>query len=345
MIQLSPKDRSPRISVAMPVFNGMPYLVEALDSLLAQTEPDFEIVAVDDGSTDATAETLARYARRDSRVRPIRRRHAGIVAALNAGLEAARAPLIARMDADDRCRPERLALQLAAFEADPALGLVASRVGYDGDADAHRGFSLYVDWSNELLSHDALFLNRFVESPLVHPTVMFRRELTARFGGYREGPFPEDYELWLRWLAAGVRMVKLPHPLVLWRERAGRLSRVNPRYGVDAFYELKAQRLTDWLQETGRADRVVIWGAGRVSRQRSELLTKHGVHIHAYIDIDPRKIGQTIHGRPVWKVADLPDAGSFFVLSYVGNRGARDLIREALEARGYRLGQDFLPAA
>ncbi len=341
------RERSPDmlISVVMPVYNGMPYLHAALDSLLAQTERDFEVIAVDDGSEDATPDILDQYAARDARVRPIRRPREGIVSALNAGLAAANGELIARMDADDLCKPDRLALQRRCLEERPDIGLAATRVEYGGDPAVHRGFSLFVEWTNTLLEPEEIDLNRFVETPLAHPSVMFRRALVDRHGGYRDGPFPEDYELWLRWLDAGVRMIKLPQKLVAWREREDRLSRVHPRYAIEAFYRLKAEYLAKWLRRAGWADRVVVWGAGRTARRRAELLTEWGATIHAYVDIDPRKIGQTLSGRPVWPVDRLPAPGHFFVLPYVGSRGARALIHRCLTDLGYRLGRDFLPAA
>ena len=336
----------PAISVVMPVYNGMPFLPETLDCLLSQTESNFELVVVDDGSTDATPSILAEAARRDRRIRVVSLAHGGIVSALNAGLAAARAPLIARMDADDLCLPERLALQRQALEADSELGLVASQVAYGGDAAVNRGFALFVDWTNGLVDPRDIRLKRFVETPLIHPTVMFRRECVTRFGGYRDGDFPEDYELWLRWLDRGVRMAKLPRELVTWRERKDRLSRVHPRYSETAFYRCKAEYLARYLcEEAGPHRRVAVWGAGRTTRKRAAFLAEFGVTIAAFIDIDPRKVGQRIGGVPVWDKESLPDPGDTFVLAYVGNRGARDLISAHLQERGYREGRDYLLAA
>src|SRR3712207_4054623 len=124
------------ISVVMPVFNGQRFLAEAMDSLLAQTFRDFEVVAVDDGSTDDTPATLHRYAERDARVRVIRGDHAGISAALNRGIAAATHEWIARMDADDVATPDRFAKQLAAAAAHPDVvvwGSYANHVDASGN--------------------------------------------------------------------------------------------------------------------------------------------------------------------------------------------------------------------
>jgi hypothetical protein len=224
--------------------------------------------------------------------------------------------------------------------------LVGCQVEFGGDRETHAGYALHVDWTNSLTTPEEIGLNRFVESPFAHPSVMFRRELLARHGGYRDGPFPEDYELWLRWLDAGVAMAKLPEKLLVWNDPPGRLSRTDARYSFQAFYETKAVYLARWLARYNpRHPNVVVWGAGRETRKRAEHLVRHGVRVTHYVDIDPRKIGQTIHGRPVLAEDQLPGPAEAFVVSYVGSRGAREDIRHRLTARGFREGAHFVMGA
>ncbi|NOY79986.1 MAG: glycosyltransferase [Kiritimatiellaeota bacterium] len=336
----------PRISVVMPTWNAEATIETAARSILDQTEPDLELVAVDDGSTDATPELLEEFSRRDPRVRLLRTPHRGIVAALNTGLDAARAPLIARMDADDRALPERLERQAEFLDTHPEIGLAACSVQFGGDAAAGQGFARYVAWNNSLLTCDQIELNRFIESPLVHPSVVFRRELPARFGAYREGNFPEDYELWLRWLDAGVKMAKLPDRLLVWNDSGDRLTRTDARYAARAIFACKARYLARWLERNNpHHPRVVVWGAGRETRKRAEALTEHGVRIIAYVDVDPRKIGNVVTGRPVLSQEDLPARGACFIVSCVGSRGAREDIRERLRRRGWIEGRHMIMAA
>jgi len=182
------------ISVVMAVYNAALTLTAALESLVRQTEPGWELIAVDDGSTDASSTILEAWGRRDRRIRLIRAERRGVVAALNTGLATASSSLIARLDADDLCLPERLARQRRCLEAHPEVGLVASRVHFGGDTRRAAGYARYVSWTNRLLTHRQISLGRFVESPLAHPSVMFRRELVERWGRYEDGDFPEDYE-------------------------------------------------------------------------------------------------------------------------------------------------------
>lgn len=332
-----------KVSVALPCCNCAATLPAALDSLLSQTLGDIEILAADDGSIDDTAQILRSYAGRDARVRPLFLEHGGIVAALNACLEVARAPYVARMDADDLSLPERLDIQARMLDADPALGLVGCRVRFGWDRKARAGYAHYVDWINGLIRHEDIFLNRFVESPFAHSSLLFRRALVEGHGPYRAGGFPEDYELILRLLEAGVRMEKAAEELLVWNDPPDRLSRTHPSYGVDAFYRLKTGFLARWLAKNNpHHPDVIVLGAGRTTRKRADLPLEHGVNIVAYADIDPRKIGRMVNGRPVLHRDELPAAGQAFCLSYVASRGAREEIGAFLRERGWEEGKDCL---
>lgn len=337
----------PAISVLMPVRDAVGTVAAAMRSVLVQTEADFEFLVIDDGSVDGSAEVLGAFAASDPRIRPWRfERSGGIVAALNHGLAVARAPLIARMDADDLALPERLGRQRRHLEAMPGIGLVGTCVSYGGDRAVHAGYAAYVDWTNGLLTHAQIALNRFVESPFAHPSVMFRRDLIDRHGTYRAGAFPEDYELWLRWLDAGVHMAKLPECLLVWNDPPGRLSRTDARYSFRAFHACKAIYLTRWLaRHNPHHPHIIVWGAGRETRKRAEHVAGEGAIIDAYVDIDPRKIGKVIAGRPVLAPERLPAPNSCFVVSYVSSRGAREDIRKRLRNLGFTEGVNALMAA
>jgi hypothetical protein len=219
-------------------------------------------------------------------------------------------------------------------------------VDYLGDRSQNQGLALFVDWTNTLLDPKAISLNRFVESPLIHPTALFRRELVVRYGGYRAGDFPEDYELWLRWLEAGVHIEKLDQSLLEWRDRPDRLTRRDPRYTTAAFFRAKAPYLGRWLKANNpHHPRTLVWGAGRTTRLRLRPLFDLGVTVGAWIDIDPNKIGWSVNGSPVLSPAELPDPADCFVLAAVGKRDARGLISAELVSRGFELGQNYICCA
>ncbi|MBG0790804.1 MAG: glycosyltransferase family 2 protein [Desulfovibrionaceae bacterium] len=337
---------APRITVTMPCFNCGDTVGRALDSLLAQEGVSFEVVAVDDGSTDGTGAVLAEYARQDRRVRVVSLDHGGVVAAANAAIGAARGEYIARLDADDEALPGRLAAQAKLLDRHPDAGLAGCRVRFGGCRKTSAGYARYVDWTNTLLTHEAISLNRFVEFPVPNPSIMFRRTCLELHGGYRDGAFPEDYELLLRWLEAGVRMVKADEELLVWNDPPGRLSRTHPRYDVDAFYRVKTKYLARWLAENNPHHPVVhILGSGRTTRKRADLLLDHGVEFAAYHDVDPRKIGHVVNGVRVLDRNNVPGPKDAFCIPYVASRGAREEIAQFLDERGYVLGRNFIPAA
>lgn len=339
---------APQVSVVLPARNAEATLGAALASLVAQTWTDWEALVLDDHSTDGTAAVAAAWSVRDPRLRVLRRAELGgrpgLVPALNDGLAAARGAFIARMDADDTCAPMRLGAQMELFAARPELGVVSCGVDFGGDRQARAGYAAHVDWLNGLVTPEAIALARFVEAPVAHPSVVFRKELVALHGGYRDGTFPEDYELWLRWLDAGVCFAKVPKALYTWNDLPGRLSRTDSRYSVDAFYQLKCHWLARWLQREVPGRPVWLWGAGRITRKRfAPLETEGGVRFAGYVDVDPRKIGGSAGGRPVIAQESLPrDA---FVLAAVGARGARELIAADLRSRGFVEGAGFLCVA
>ncbi|QLA16991.1 glycosyltransferase [Desulfolutivibrio sulfoxidireducens] len=336
------------ISVLVPVRNAAATLPAALEGLLAQTYPDVEILVLDDGSDDAgkTRAVMEAAARRDARVHPVHLPHGGIARTLVTGLSLARGRYIARMDADDTCHETRLELQAAFLDAHPDIGLAGCLARFGGDPARAAGYNHHLEWTNSLVTPDQIALGRFRESPLPHPTVMFRAEVARRHGGYVHGPFPEDYELWLRWLDAGVRMAKVPKYLVTWNDPPDRLSRTDPRYAPHRFHRLKAPYLARHLARTNPFHPAIqVMGAGRITRKRAEMLCEYGVAIDAWWDIDPDKVGRTVGGRPVRHRDELPPAGSCFLVSYVASRGAAEDIATFVANRGYVLGRDFLPAA
>ncbi|GAB5561952.1 MAG: glycosyltransferase family A protein [Synoicihabitans sp.] len=332
---------SPVVSIVLPVRNGAATLDRAIHSIVAQGFEDWELVVVDDGSTDTTADCLRSWVRRDTRIRIYPTQYQGLVAALNHGVAMSAGSFIARMDADDEMRSDRLSRQLELFESDPRLGLVSCRVEFGGDRNTSAGYALHVDWLNSLVKPVEITRSRFVESPLAHPSVMWRRSVWEQHGGYRTGDFPEDYELWLRWLEVGVRMQKVPAPLMIWHDSPGRLSRTDQRYHPEAFHRVKAPYVARELRRAGHGRKVWVAGAGRPTRKRAAWLEREGVTIAGYLDLDPRKIGQSFGGRPVISPDDLPSSREAMVVSYLGKRGARQAVQNDLLGRGFIEGVDF----
>ncbi|MEM6733900.1 MAG: glycosyltransferase, partial [Myxococcota bacterium] len=246
---------------------------------------------------------------------------------------------IARMDADDYSYPERLSQQLELFSRDPELSIVATRVRIVGGG---AGYNAYERWQNSLTSHEAITREILVESPLAHPSVMLRHETLHALGGYHDRPWAEDYDLWLRAYAAGFRFAKTDAVLLEWTDHPNRASRQDPRYHERRFIECKSH----YLAKTILSERpCVIWGAGRIGPMLGRFLLERGVSVRAFLDVDPRKIGSTRHGRPVLSADTHRHVDGVVLLAAVGARGARELIRREALAMNYGEGHDFFCVA
>jgi glycosyltransferase involved in cell wall biosynthesis len=329
----------PSVSILMPVRDARETVMMAVESVQRQSFKGWELVVVDDGSCDGTSELLEQVTSADTRMVLIRQEARGIAEALQRGCEACRGEFIARMDADDVMDTRRLEMQRAFLMEKPDFGLVSCQVRFGGTEE---GYAAHVDWVNSLMKHDEMSLRRFVEAPVAHPSVMFRRELVAAYGGYRAGDFPEDYELWLRWLEAGVRFGKVEAELLTWNDPPQRLSRTDARYSVEAFYAMKCRYIRQWLETHADGREAWLWGAGRITRRRFAVL---GDRISGFIDVDVSKRGRHPDGRAVRMADDLPDRDGSFILAGVATRGAREKIHAHLTGRGWAEGRDFLLVA
>jgi Glycosyl transferase family 2 len=265
---------TPIISVVMSVFNGERFLAEAVESILDQDFQDFEFIIIDDGSTDRSASILASHQDRDARMRVFHEEHAGLVHSLNRGCELARGKYIARMDADDIASKNRLALQVDFMEAHQGIGVVGGSVEWINAA----GESLYISTNpaeDSEIKADLLLRRRCA---FWHPTVVLRREVFARAGGYRCAVIgAEDYDFWLR-IAEDFQLANLETVLLKYRIHSSQVSiqqRMQQTRGTLAA-QLAAMRrkkgLQDPLNEVKEItpEVIVAWGIP-LAEQRREI--------------------------------------------------------------------------
>lgn len=342
---------TPAVSILLPVRDGAATVTGAVESCLVQTHRDFELLIADDNSSDGTVALLGGLSRRDRRVRILDvPPPGGLIPALRLLTREARAPLLARMDADDLSHPERIDKQAAHLRGDAGLAAVGCLVRVrrrdgDGFLPPEEGFRRYMDWMNNLVEPEDIARERFIESPVVHPSVMIRASALAAVGGYREVPWAEDYDLWLRLIEGGHLIGRVPEELFEWRDSPARLTRTDGRYRQSAFIEAKAHFLARLpvVRECG----VAISGAGPTGKALARALQHEGAVVHYFSDTSVRRAGRRIAGVPVIAPGDTPvhTKGAPLHLAAVGQPGRRDAVRELLRGLGYTEGSSFLCVA
>ena len=326
-------------TVLIPFRNAEKTLAETLDSVRVQTNPNWEMLLVDDHSTDSSGNLALEYAARDERIRVLTHPGKGIVDALNRGIQEVRSPWVVRMDADDRCHPRRLEWTLEGIQIAPDVSVWSGLVHCFPEVTPR--MQEYIDWLNGIILPLDFGPEIFVESPLAHPATTIQTEALRKVGGYRFGDFPEDYDLWLRLFKTGHSFRKIPEVILEWRESEERLSRTDSRYSLESFRAIKAIHLIDHFQLQNQP--VQIWGAGVEGKKWRKELEKHGVEVTRFFDVDPRKIGGRVAGRcPVLPWQRMIEFGDCLTLGAVGNRAARHKIQTTLQSMGIENGKEFI---
>lgn len=325
----------PEVSVVLPAYNAEHTIERAARSILDQTLRDLELIVVNDGSTDDTSAIVRSL--NDSRVRLIETSHQGVAEAANVGTKNATAPIIARMDADDYSHPQRLERQLAMLieQGLDAVGCqvrIADQAGNDVES-MHR----YERWINvETITNQQISALRFVELPIVNPTILARREYFEL--GCQNNAFPEDYDLMLRAAAAGMRFGKVAEVLFDWIDRPTRLTRTDSRFTTDAFMQCRRHQLLNGpLADVRQVD---LCGVGQTGKPWLRWLQSHRIDVRQAFDVNPRKIGKSIHGVHVRSPEDMPTADGTPLVIAVGAAGARQLIASDVTESGYVIGED-----
>ncbi|GAB4278245.1 MAG: hypothetical protein Kow0068_01770 [Marinilabiliales bacterium] len=243
------------------------------------------------------------------------------------------------MDADDIAHPERLEQQILFLKQNLHVGAVATQVVYYGNIKNNKGFKRYVDWNNSIVDYNNILISRFIEMPVINPTLLWRREVSEKFGIYQNGNFPEDYEMILRWLHNKVVISKLKSKLLVWNDTAKRLTRTDIRYSDDAFYKIKIKYLAYWLVKNNpfHPD-VYVWGASRISRKKIKYLEENGINVACYIDISTKRQLD----KKIIYFKNIPDKSKAFILVLMKNEKIRNEIVRFLDSKSYVQGENYL---
>ena len=329
----------PYISVILPFYNAEETLHRAIESIYKQSFTDFECILVNNNSTDKSEQIASQWTIEDIRFKLINEPQQGVMFASNTGAKIAKGKYIARMDADDWSFPNRLKEQAYFLDNNLEFGAVSGLVEYIPHKSNTQGFIRYVEWINSVKSAHDISIKQFIEAPIVNPSAMWRRVVGEEYGLYMNGDFPEDYEMWLRWLHNDIKIQKINKQVLRWYDSESRLTRTHKIYSDSAFYKIKTKYLSLWLKQNSvHYPKVVVWGASKTSRQHAVLLEENGIEIDYYIDTKTSRQLQ----KHVAYYKDLPNPKDIFVLVYMKHTKIKTQIQAFLHKRGFIEGVNYL---
>jgi glycosyltransferase involved in cell wall biosynthesis len=337
--QFAPAISDMKISILLPVFNAAPYLEECLESILTQSLQDWELIAVDDFSTDSSPAVLAAYAASDPRIRVVKNNSKGIAPALNLAYQLSTGELITRMDSDDRMAPGKLqslrSLLLKYGKRHVSTGLVRY---FSSEGAVGNGYLQYAEWLNRLALESRHYQEIYRECTVPSPCWMAWRGDLEHCRAFAEVIYPEDYDLIFRFRAAGMKVVAVPEVLHEWRDHARRSSRNLEQYRDNSFLDLKTAWFIKSDYDPGRT--LVLWGAGRKGKQLAGLLGMRQTPFR-WICNNPDKWGREIAGAVPESIQVIEALEAPQVIIAVAAKDAQEDLQRLLEKKRLLPGRDY----
>lgn len=288
------------ISILMPVKNADKYLEECLDSIVNQTYTNWELIAVNDHSTDYSEDMLHAYADEHSGIKIYQNTGHGIISALQLAEQKSSGEFISRMDADDIMAHNKLEVLFAAINEHPVIA--TSYVRYFSEGELGEGYQKYEQWLNGLVDTNQHYEEIYKECVLPSPNWLMHRNTFNRLGGFGGIRYPEDYDLCFRAYAHQIEIIGVQQVLHHWRDYPSRTSRTNEHYKDNAFLQLKARyfHALDFDPKT----KLVLWGAGSKGKKLAKILLDLQLNFK-WITNNPNKLTAPIFGKALSPISTL----------------------------------------
>lgn len=278
----------------MPVKNAGKFLHECLQSIKDQTEANWELIAVNDHSTDDSKYILQHFAQNDARIKVLENKGSGIISALQTGYQAANGNFIHRMDADDVMPIIKLKVLKQLLLENGKGNLITGKVSYFADEQLSEGFMNYETWLNELCESNSHWNEIYKECVIPSPCWMIYREDFERCGGFNGDTYPEDYDLVFRFYQSNYKVIASKDTLHLWRDHGARASRTLQQYQENGFFKLKVKYFKDLDYDKNRP--LILWGAGKKGKTVAKLLQEEQLPFE-WVSNNPNKHGKEIYNQ------------------------------------------------
>ncbi len=324
----------------MAVKNTAPYLPACVESILQQTYVNWELIAINDHSTDDSNAILSSYAAQDHRVRVVTSQGQRLIPALQTGIKTATGELINRMDSDDKMPSDKLEVLVKEWlQYGKGTVIAGGTEHFVDEGEVGDGFRRYERWLNEIAAKGQHFQEIYQECTIPsHSWIMHREDFDA-VGGFDSPVYPEDYDLTFRIYRKGLKVVGIDHVLHHWRDRSDRISRTWDEYKDNRYYDLKLRFFYELDRDKKRP--LVIWGAGRNGKDLVKLILSYErENVHWVCDND-QKIGKDIYGLIMQSLDSIPIMDNPQILVAVTSPDAKKEIRQQLERWGKLPVRDY----
>ncbi len=328
----------PLVSILIPYRNTAVYLRECLDSIIAQTYDTWEIIAINDHSTDDSYNLVSAYAKQDDRIKTYTNFGCGIIQALQMAYSKSNGSLITRMDSDDLMTPNRIALMAKGLTQKGVGYLSVGQVRYFAEHGISNGYERYEEWLNGLTAKGTNFSELYKECVVPSPCWMAHRSDLDAAEAFEPNRYPEDYDLTFRFYALGLKIIPCDEVFLLWRDYASRTSRTSEHYAQNYFLDIKLHYFLKLHWDQNRP--LTVWGAGAKGKQIAKMLQDTNVSF-TWICDNPKKIGKDIYGITMQPFQQLERTTNFQSIITVANENEQQGIRNYLTKLGTKPMVDY----
>lgn len=321
-----------KISILMPLKNAEKWIIETIKSIQEQTFTDWEIIIINDHSTDNSEELIAQIQSKDPRIQLLQNQRSGIISALQLGLNLAKGKYITRMDADDIMPQNRLKWMVECIENSPPRTIVTGKVSYFSDHPISEGYLSYQNWLNERIDKKDHFQHIYRECVIASPNWMCRKSDLITDSIFGSLSYPEDYDMTFHWMKHNYSIETINEVTLLWREHPDRTSRNSNRYQQASFFELKAK----WFMEFNASiPSVGVVGMGQKGKLLAKLFDEANFPFQLY-DLNASTMNQTIRGKQVKPAQEINDE-KLLIARYPKDI---NMIEDFLNKLGYEIGKN-----
>ncbi len=330
--------KNPLVSILIPFKNTERFLYDCLDSVRSQTYQNWEVLAVDDYSSDTSRALVESLSKKETRIKVLNNKGTGIIQALRTAYDQSKGQLITRMDSDDIMTADKLRVMVDSLLGHGKGHLAVGQVNYFSDQGIGDGYARYEKWLNALTETGSNYSEIYKECVIPSPCWMAFREDLDSCGAFIPDRYPEDYDLAFRFYEKGLQCIPCNQVLHHWRDYDSRTSRTSERYAQNYFLDIKMHY---FLKLDYNPDRpLTVWGAGKKGKQIAKGLQKQDIPFQWLCD-NPKKIGKEIYGEKMLHYSELQVLENSQSIITVANGEAQTIIMGYFEKLGQKHLSDY----